>query len=119
MSASSLLIIISSPPYAGTDRVWNALRLAETAVSSGTATRVFLINDGVDTGRPAAAPPDVEYNLCAILTELVDKGVSVRYCKTCIDRCGVGAGEMAPPLEVGSMKGLHQWIIESDRVVTF
>ncbi len=119
MNASSLLIIISSEPYAGSDRVWNALRLAETAREEGGATRIFLINEGVDVGRPSLTPPENSFDLCAMLTDLVGKGTVVKYCKTCIDRCGVGEGEMAPELRVGSMKALHKWIVESDRVVTF
>ncbi|MBF0170297.1 MAG: DsrE family protein [Nitrospinae bacterium] len=119
MSEPSLLIILSGEPYAGSDRTWNGLRLAETALGAGAVVRIFLINEGVDAGRPAIVRPENSFDLGAMLTDLVGKGAEVRYCKTCIDRCGVGAGEMAPALLVGSMKGLYQWIAGSDRVVTF
>ncbi|MGK7346104.1 MAG: DsrE/DsrF/TusD sulfur relay family protein [Candidatus Nitrospinota bacterium M3_3B_026] len=115
----SLLVIISSPPYEGSDGVWNALRLADTALKNGTKTRVFLINEGVDTGRKGLEPPKNFFDLCEMLTDLVNEGVEVKYCKTCIDRCGIGEGEMTDKIQVGAMKDLYGWILESDRVVTF
>lgn len=118
-SGNSLLVIISSPPYAGSDAVWNALRLAETAVGSGVATRVFLINEGVDTGRENLTPPDGFFDLCKMLGELAGKGAEVKYCKTCIDRCGVGTGDMTPAIKMGSMRELKDWVMDSGKVVTF
>jgi len=115
----SILIIISSPPYKGSDVVWNALRLADTSLKSGMKTRIFLINEGVDTGRKGLEPQKNFFDLCEMLTDLADEGVEVKFCKTCIDRCGIGEGEMTDSIKVGAMKDLHGWILESDKVVTF
>ncbi len=115
----SLLVILSSPPYAGSDVAWNALRLADTAVGSGVTTRVFLINEGVDTGRESLTPPEGFFDLCGMLKELAGKGAEIKYCKTCIDRCGVGTGDMTPAIKMGSMRELNEWVMGSDKVVTF
>ncbi|MBI4829785.1 MAG: DsrE family protein [Nitrospinae bacterium] len=116
---ATLLVIVSSPPYAGSDAAWNALRLAETGLDAGDSVRLFLINEGVDAGRASLTRPEGSFDLCAMLKGLADKGAEIKYCKTCIDRCGVGTGEMAAHVVMGSMKELHRWVMTSDRVVTF
>jgi len=115
----SILIIISSAPYAGSDVAWNALRLAKTALAHDDVTRIFLINEGVDTGRAGLKPPENFFNLSEILAETVAAGADVLYCKTCIDRCGVGDGEMISGIKPGSMALLHEWVVASDKIVTF
>ncbi|MDH5679899.1 MAG: DsrE family protein [Nitrospinota bacterium] len=119
MGKPSLLIIISSPPYNGSDAAWNSLRLAKTAAAHDDKVRVFLINEGTDIGRQGLQPPENFFNLTEMLAETVAAGVEVQYCKTCIDRCGVGEGEMIQGIAPGSMAILHEWIMTSDKVVTF
>jgi uncharacterized protein involved in oxidation of intracellular sulfur len=119
MSEKSMLVIISTDPYKGSDAAWNALRLAKTAREGDAKVKVFLINEGVDTGRKGIKPPENAYNLADILKEVRASGVDVKYCKTCIDRCGVGTGEMIDEIEPGSMSILNEWIMSSDKVVTF
>lgn len=115
----SLLVIISSAPYGGSDAAWNAIRLAATAREKGGQTRIFLINAGVDAARNGLNPPEGYFNLAAMLAEEAAAGAEIRYCKTCIDRCGIGTGEMIGAVRPGSMQILHDWITDSDKVVTF
>ena len=51
-----LLLVINRAPYDGTDVVWNALRLAATALAEGMQVWLFLINDGVDLAREGVTP---------------------------------------------------------------
>ncbi|MBI3794662.1 MAG: hypothetical protein HY280_08015, partial [Nitrospinae bacterium] len=46
MSSKTLLVIIGTNPYGGSDAAWNAIRLAQTALESGDKVRIFLINAG-------------------------------------------------------------------------
>jgi sulfur relay (sulfurtransferase) complex TusBCD TusD component (DsrE family) len=39
------LIVLSNPPYDGSDVEWNELRLAEATTERGHEVRLFLIND--------------------------------------------------------------------------
>ncbi|MDH5510435.1 MAG: DsrE family protein [Nitrospinota bacterium] len=119
MSATSLLVVISSAPYNGSDTAWNSLRLAKTAAAHDSRVRVFLINGGVDVGRKELKPPDNYFNLAEMLGEVVEAGAEVQYCKTCIDRCGVGEGEMIDKITPGSMAILYEWIMTSDKVISF
>ena len=115
----SMLIIISSPPYKGSDAAWNALRLAKTALAHEDNVRLFLINEGVDAGRAGLKPPENFFNLSEMLAEVAAAGADILYCKTCIDRCGVGEGEMIPVIKAGSMALLHEWVVTTDKIITF
>jgi len=119
MNDKSILVIISSAPYRGSDAAWNALRLAKTAREDDVKVKVFLINEGVDTGRKGIKPQENSFDLSEMLKEVKSEGAQVKYCKTCIDRCGVGEGEMIDEIEPGSMPILSEWIMSSDKVVTF
>jgi len=119
MSEKTLLVIIGSNPYGGSDAAWNAIRLAQTALESGDKVRIFLINAGVDAGRKTLQPPENFFNLADMLKECAAKGAEIKYCKTCIDRCGIGTGDMIDEAPAGSMKILHGWIMSSDKSVTF
>ena len=111
------LIILSNPPYDGSDVAWNALRLADTAVERGHDVRLFLINDGVDAARPA--PSGSEFELSEMVSKLTQQGAHVLLCGTCMNRCGLSDADAVQGTERGSMDNLVTWIEESDRVVTF
>ncbi|MBI5179299.1 MAG: DsrE family protein [Nitrospinae bacterium] len=119
MGEKTILVIIGSAPYAGSDAAWNALRLAATAREAGNKVRIFLINAGVDAGRKGIKPPENFFDLAAMLKEAALGGAEVKYCKTCIDRCGIGTGDMIEEIAAGSMKILHDWVMTSDKAVTF
>lgn len=119
MEDKILLVIISSPPYNGSDAVWNAIRLIKEALNNNNYARVFLINEGVDAGRKGIKPPENFFNLDDMLKEVKLGGGEIKYCKTCIDRCGNGESEMIDEIEPGSMKILHDWTLKSEKVVTF
>ncbi|MEX0800980.1 MAG: DsrE family protein [Dehalococcoidia bacterium] len=116
---TTLLLVISHAPYDGTDVVWNALRLAGTAREAGMAVRMFLMNDGVDLARQGAAPEGAEFDLPEMLRRLIADGAEVRLCQTCLNRCGIGAGETMPEAQSAGMKDLVAWIADSDRVLSF
>ena len=111
------LIVLSNPPYDGSDVAWNALRLAEAATERGHEVRLFLINDGVDAARPA--PEGSEFELSEMVSGLARRGGKVLLCGTCMNRCGLSDADTVTGTERGSMDDLVTWIEESDRVVTF
>jgi uncharacterized protein involved in oxidation of intracellular sulfur len=119
VTRATLLLVINCPPYDGTDVAWNALRLAGTALDDGLEVRLFLMNDGVDLARPASRPAGSEFDLQAMLGELIGRGAVVRLCQTCLNRCGMRAGELLPGARVAGMKDLLDWIKSSDRMLTF
>ena len=114
-----LLLLINRAPYDGTDVVWNALRLARTALEGGLAVRLFLLNEGVDLGRRDVRPVEPEFDLQGMLSDLMEAGATVRLCQTCLSRCGIGEGEVLPQAEVAGMKDLLEWVQDSEKALTF
>ncbi len=114
-----LLLVINRAPYDGTDVAWNALRLARSAVEAGLTVRLFLMNEGVDLARLGAAPPGAEFDLSAMLVDLIEHGALVRLCQTCLTRCGIGTRDVIPQAEVAGMKDLVEWMQDSERALTF
>lgn len=116
-----IVMIFNHAPYDGTDVTWNALRLAETLNKKGIVVGIFLMNDAVDLARASCKKPEgYDQDLSAMLRELIAKGVAVEVCGTCMSRCGVYRNE--PYFEganKSTMNFLADWVIDSDKVLTF
>ncbi len=115
-----ILILINRQPYDGTDVVWNALRLADKLLETGTKPRIFLMNDSVDLARDAAKPPEGYFDLGKMLRDLIGKDVPVKVCGTCKARCGIYKNEpYFQGAHEATMAELAAWVRDSDRIVTF
>ncbi len=115
------LIILNREPYDNTDVTWNALRLAGKLLEAGTTVRIFLMNDAVDLARDVCKPPiGYDQDLSLMLKELISNNVEVKVCGTCMSRCGIYKNH---PYFDGALKStmpeLAQWVINSDKVLTF
>ncbi len=113
------LLILNRRPYDGTDVTWNALRLAQAGLDKKAEVRLFLMNDSVDLARSGSKPAEAEFDLGAMLIDLEQKGVTVKLCTTCINRCGIGKGDLIKAHWPATMKDLAAWVDESDRLLTF
>ena len=114
----SVLIILSDAPYEG-DATWNALRLAGTLAERGSPVRIFVMYDAIDVVRAGSMPAGSEFDLQAMLRDLLKKGARLKICTTCVNRCGIGHGEVIPEAVMASMADLAEWVVESDRTVVF
>ena len=114
----SVLIILSDGPSDG-DSTWNALRLAVTLLERKSPVRIFVMNDAIDVVRKGAMSEGAEFDLQAMLRDLLPKGGRIKICTTCVTRCGIGHGEVIPEAIMATMGDLASWITESDRVVVF
>lgn len=66
-------IVVNDPPY-GTERSWNALRLAEALLVGGAQVRIFLLGDAVSAAKRGQATPQGYYNLEQMLRKVIEKG---------------------------------------------
>jgi uncharacterized protein involved in oxidation of intracellular sulfur len=116
-----ILIIFSSAPYDGTDIAWNGLRLAGKLLESGQEVRLFLMNDAVDMARDICKPPEgYDQDLSKMLKGLIAANVSVKVCGTCMARCGIYKNHpYFEGAENSTMPELAEWVINSDKVITF
>lgn len=117
----SILIVFNGQPYDGTDVTWNALRLAGTLLRSGQEVRIFLMNDAVDLARDACQPPaGYDQDLSQMLRDLIAEGVPVKVCGTCMARCGIHRNQpYFEGAEKSTMPALAEWVVASDKVLTF
>ena len=116
-----ILIIFNRQPYDKTDVTWNGLRLAATLRKNGEEVRVFLMNDSVDMARDACKPPsNYDQDLSQMLKDLIISGAEVKVCGTCMARCGIYRNQpYFEGAEKSTMGDLADWVIDSDRVISF
>jgi len=115
-----LLVIINDAPY-GSEKAYNAFRLAMTLQKEHTDVEVwiFLMADAVACALPGQKTPDGYYNLERMLKGMVNKGAQIKACGTCADARGLRELKLAEGIEISTMSQLAQWVIEADKVLTF
>jgi len=116
--AEPMVLIINEAPY-GSEKPWNALRLAKALVVIHQKPKVFLLGDAVALAKKGQQTPTGYYNLAQMLVDLIGSGVEVRVCGTCISSRGLKSEELVDGAIVGKMLDLAHWVEESSKVLNF
>jgi uncharacterized protein involved in oxidation of intracellular sulfur len=114
------LFILNEPPY-GTERVYNALRLAQSLVKKDASTQVtiFLMADAVFAAKAQQKTPEGYYNIERMLRGILSgKGV-VLLCSTCMDGRGIRDSELMDGARRSTMAELATATMEADKVLVF
>jgi len=115
---SITLFIINDAPY-GSERAYNALRLAGTlAGREGQQVRIFLMADAVACGKAGQKVPEGYYNIQLMLGKVLRKG-EVALCGTCMDARGVSDAEIVEGAQRSTLAQLADWTVEADKVLVF
>lgn len=103
------------------ERAWNALRLASALTSATVKSEInlFLLGDAVSLAKKGQNPPGGFYNLEKMLRDLIEMGIRVRACGTCLRARGLSKEDLVEGVDIGAMVGLAQWIKESRAVLSF
>ena len=113
------LFILNDPPY-GTERSYNALRLAGSlAKRDGANVRVFLIGDAAACAKGGQKTPEGWYNLEHMLRVVARKGGEIGVCGSCLDARGIDDAQLAEGTRRSSMEERTDWTQDADRVVVF
>ncbi|MFW6202126.1 MAG: DsrE/DsrF/TusD sulfur relay family protein [Gemmatimonadota bacterium] len=113
------LFIANDPPY-GTERCYNALRLANAlAKREGQEVRLFLMGDAAPCAKAGQTVPQGYYNLERMLKSLRLKGGELAVCSTCMDARGLSDGELSEGLRRGTLEELADWTVWADKVIVF
>jgi uncharacterized protein involved in oxidation of intracellular sulfur len=114
------LIIINDPPY-GTERVYNALRLAHALAKKDPAAEiaVFLMADAVLAAKAAQKTPDGFYNIERMLKRVLAGNGQVLLCGTCMDARGLGDSEIMDGARRSTMDELAVATVEADKVLVY
>jgi len=113
------LIIINDPPY-GTERCFNALRLALALLKRDEKPEVsiFLMADAVLTAKTGQRTPDGYYNLENMIKGVM-RSADVILCGACMDARGIDKSELVPGATRGSMPQLAELTVSADKVLVF
>jgi uncharacterized protein involved in oxidation of intracellular sulfur len=113
------LFIINDPPY-GTERAYNALRLAHSLVQrDGEQVRIFLIGDAAACAKRGQQTPNGYYNLERMLSAIARRRGQIGVCGSCMDARGMTDQELLEGAHRSSMDELTDWTLATDRVLTF
>jgi uncharacterized protein involved in oxidation of intracellular sulfur len=115
-----VLFILNDPPY-GTERCYNALRLANALVKKDPATEItiFLMADAVSCGRKGQKTPDGDYNLERMLKRFATGAHRLLLCGTCMDARGLTDAELIDGARRSSMDELAAATSETDKLLVF
>jgi uncharacterized protein involved in oxidation of intracellular sulfur len=114
------LFILNDAPY-GFEKVYNALRLAMKLQQehSEAGVRVFLMADAVTAGLPNQSTPQGYYNVERMFKAVIGKGGQVKICGTCAEGQGIHCLGLIEGAVISTMSQLAQWVVDSDKVLTF
>jgi uncharacterized protein involved in oxidation of intracellular sulfur len=113
------LFILNDPPY-GTERSYNALRLARSILKAGQAeVRMFLIGDAVACAKAGQKVAQGYYNIGDMLGMVLRAGGKVGVCGSCIDARGIAEADLVPNARRSSMEELTTWAQWAEKVLVF
>lgn len=92
--------------------IWNAFRLANTALDDGHEVETFLLGDGVE----AATVQTDKFNPSGLMRKYLKEGGALEACGTCLDSRGMEESELRPRSTMGELLRIVE---EGDRVLTF
>jgi len=120
MNIMRVLFVINDPPY-GTERVYNALRMAHALVKKDPAAQitVFLMADAVIAGKAQQKTPEGYYSVERMLKRVIGGKGSVLLCGTCMDARGMNDSELLEGAQRSTMDALATATVEADRVMVF
>lgn len=114
------LLILNDPPY-GTERCYNALRLAHSLAKNdpdGEVT-VFLMADAVVAARKGQKTPEGYYNMERMLKRVVVGTGTVLLCGTCMDARGMTDDDIMDGAQRSTMDALAAATLSADKVLVF
>ncbi len=116
----NILIIINDAPY-GTEKAYNALRMAMTLQKEHTdiEVRIFLLADAVGCAVPDQKTPAGYYNIESMLKSVINKNGQVKCCGTCLDARGFNNIQLIEGIERSDMNELTELTFNVDKIITF
>ena len=115
-----ILILINDAPY-GTEKAYNALRLAIQLGKDheNIRIRVFLMADAAGCALANQNTPNGYYNIERMLKLIISKGAEVKICGSCAEARGFKNAQLIEGAEISTMADLTNWVVDSDKVLTF
>jgi len=116
-----ILIILNDAPY-GTERSYNALRLAKSLIKHDPEIELtlFLLADAVTCAKKNQKPPSGYYNIEIMLKSVLrDQNSRLLLCGTCMDARGLTEKELIDGAQRSDMETLSSATIDADKTLVF
>ncbi len=116
-----ILMIVNAPAY-GSERMLSALRLATALIGQAgkpVELSLFMMSDAVTVGLPGQAPSDNRGSLQEMIVELVNRGASIRLCRTCALARGLESLPLIDGVSIATLSDLAESTLLADKVITF
>jgi len=116
-----ILIIINDAPY-GTEKAYNALRMAislQKEHGDQLELKIFLLADAVGCGLPNQKTPNGFYNIERMLKSVIRNGAEVKSCGGCSEARGIDQLEFIEGVKLSNMKEFARWTVQCDKVLSF
>lgn len=115
-----ILIIINDAPY-GTEKAYNALRLANQLGKEhqDVEVRIFLMADAANCAIANQNTPNGYYNIERMLKLSLLKRAKVKICGSCAEARGLQNLPLVEGAEISTMAELANWVVDSDQILTF
>jgi len=110
----------NDPPY-GTERAYNALRLAINVMKKDPSAelRMFLVGDAASCAKSGQKVPQGYYNIETMLKALGQGGCTVGVCGTCMDARGLKDTDLIEGTRRSSLNEMSEWTLWADKVLVF
>jgi tRNA 2-thiouridine synthesizing protein D len=121
---ATITVVVGDPPY-GKERVYTALRFSLVALHEGHQVNLFILEDAVFAAKRGQRPPDMPVgdvgmpNCEHLLAAAIQEGLKVKTCRVCSAERGLSAEELIEDVEMASMVDLVDWVVSSDKTVSF
>ncbi|OFV94379.1 MAG: hypothetical protein A3G76_11160 [Acidobacteria bacterium RIFCSPLOWO2_12_FULL_65_11] len=113
------LFILNDPPY-GTERSYNALRLAGSlSKREGELVKVFLVGDAASCAKTNQKVPQGYYNVEVMLRSVGRHGGEIGACCVCMDARGISDTELSEAVHRSSLDQLTDWTQWADKILVF
>jgi uncharacterized protein involved in oxidation of intracellular sulfur len=115
-----ILIIINDAPY-GTEKAYNAFRLAIQLGKDheNVEVMVFLMADAANCAITNQNTPNGYYNIERMMKLVLSKGGKIKICGSCAEARGLKSLQLLEGTEISTMSELTNWVVDSDKVLTF
>ncbi|WP_298301363.1 DsrE family protein [Hydrotalea sp.] len=115
-----ILLIINGAPY-GSGKAYNALRIANqlNKEHQEVEVRIFLMADGANCAIANQTTPNGYYNIERMMKLSLNKGAKVKICGSCAEARGLKNIPLVEGSEISNLAELTNWVVDSDKVLTF
>jgi len=116
-----ILIVVNDAPY-GTEKAYNALRLAMNTIKyhkENVEIKIFLLADAVFCALINQKTPEGYYNIERMLKYVLKRGGEVKACGICAEARGIDSLQFQDGIQLSTMEEFSQWTVECDKVLTF